>query len=191
MTPAAPRKTTVPLFGVASRTWRHAVFHFVFILLGLSIYTHHQLRLIERAAIGVSTNALPSVEDLADTRTALRGLADAMEGYVTPSTGRYSANATAALQHARDDFTSAMLTYAALPSYPEEVPVLAELEAAVAHMDSAMARVQHLMSAGEVALAQTTWTQDGKPAGGHVDELIVSLLKLNAGHGRRAFASPR
>jgi signal transduction histidine kinase len=156
----------------------------IVILLGLSIYTHYQLRRIERDAIGVSTNAVPSLQYLADGRTALRGLAVSVEESVNSSTGGYSADAAAAIQHARNDFTVVMTRYEALPSYPGENEIRLELQPAVAQMDSAVVRVQHLMSGGDVALARATWARDGRAAGRRVDELVASLIKLNAVQAR-------
>jgi signal transduction histidine kinase len=153
----------------------------VAILLGLSIYTHHELRRIERAALGVSTNAVPSVQHLVDARTALRGLAVAIVSSLESGTGRDNADAAATIQRARNEFTVEMTTYKALPFYRGETEIQSELEPAVAQVDAAVARVQHLMSAGEVALAQTTWTQDGRAAAFRVDDLIVRLIKVNSG----------
>lgn len=142
---------------------------------GSTLYSQSISQHIDEAALSIATNAMPSIEALAETRGELRQLDVAITRYLMQRSDEHRRD----VQAARDSVDREYETYLAQPTYMGEQALWGNLHGAFRNVDAAVEQVLDDPRLDPVVGARRVTTAINSAAVG-----IRGLIDFNADHGR-------
>ncbi len=141
-------------------------------------YSHSRLLPLDEHAIGVTTNAAPSVEALAAVRGKLvRLLADAHAAVDGDGDGASPGDLVVA---ARNELHAAIARYQALPQFPDEPELAADVAMAAGPVEAALQRAVAAAATGDRQRARRILDRELHPAVWQLDEALAALVAFNS-----------
>jgi signal transduction histidine kinase len=135
---------------------------------------------IATSADGIASNAVPSVDHLAEARTALRRLEVALDEWSDRFTASGESREPAEVAADRQLLSDAWSAYLALPAFPGERELQDESIASLATLDRAIERLRrHIIDGDRVDLPRTV-KEDLAPAIDRLDDDFSRTSSLNA-----------
>jgi signal transduction histidine kinase len=141
-------------------------------------YTQHAIGRVDEASNDIAFNSAPSIQRLANIRTAVRHVEFLLGSFLTFG-GKDRAEVDAAVADINDEANA----YLALPTFPGEKTFWRELNDSIVAFDGGVERALGQREAGAVQASRATLVDVGRAAD-RVAAAAAAALEFNASNGR-------